>query len=288
MRQTWTVVGAVALTSVLAACPPSSYGPFPDGDGTSVPLYGDTLVDVTSTLVDNLRLIDSAGRARGTLPERLEEVVPAHWMRDFFGNTLQYSTAGLTFTLRSLGRDGLPETDDDIFVVGRLGRSVPCELHRGPNDVALFQTQAPLCRDVPITVLPKCLDAEYGPVPEFDPGRRRRPQERVLATGERLVRLARRIDGRGRSVGALPPPSAMLGLKFEDAWGQRVGYRIDGHAFELRSAGPDGVPGNQDDIVVSARLGDVIPCVFTAGGEVRHCSVPPPECPQPGPPITGA
>lgn len=287
MRQASTVVGAVALTSVLAACPPTSYGPFPDGDGTSVPLYGDTLVDVTSTLVDNLRMIDSAGRARGTLPERLEGVVPARWRRDIFGNTLKYSTAGLSFTIRSPGRDGIPETTDDIYVTGRLGRSVPCELHRGGNDVALFESQAPLCRNVPVVVLPKCPAAEFLPLLRPIPRRTRR-QDDVLLAGYRLVHLARRIEGTGRSIGALPPAGAMIQSEFEDIWGRSVSYQVTGHAFELRSAGPDGVPGNQDDIVVSARLGDVIPCVFTAGGEVRQCSVPPPECPQPGPPITGA
>lgn len=277
MRTIRAVLGALSLAPVLAACLPHRWPPLPDQDGMSAPLYGDTILDVTNSLVGNLRMIDSVGRARGALPARLEEAVPARWLHDIFGNALEYSTDGPGFSVRSAGRDRTSGTRDDIYVVGRVGRSVPCELYR-EGVVGLFEEEAPSCRDVPVTVLPKCRDADYRGVPEYD-RRRRRPEERVLATGERLVRIAQQIEGRGRSIGALPPLSSMPGLKLQDAWGRLIDYRPVGHSFELRSAGADGIPRNSDDVVVNSEFGTTILCVFTHAGESRTSGVPSIECP---------
>jgi hypothetical protein len=276
MRRTYGIPGLLIVVMVLGACPSPSVRPVPDREGVSAPLYGDSVVDVTARLVTSVPLIDSAGRARGALPQHLEEVLPARWLRDIFGNVIEYSRAGPSFTLRSPGRDRIKDTDDDVFVTGRLGRSVPCELHR-PGFVSLFQEQAPLCRDVPVIVLPGCPNAEFRPVPEFS-ARRARPEDHVRATGERLVFLAWRVDGRGRAIGALPPASSIPWLDFKDSWGRPVAYRVSGQSFELASAGADGIPDTGDDVLVKAELGASIPCLFTHGGQQRTCDIPPPGC----------
>lgn len=247
----------------------------------SAPLYGDSLVDVSSRLLGSLQIIDSVGRAQGTLPDRLEEALPTRWLRDIFGNPLEYSVAGLHFTLRSAGRDGMIRTEDDIAVTGRVGRSIPCELQIG-SVVELYEDKAPLCSEVPVVVLPRCPEAEFRSLPELSHTRGR---NRILATGERLVHLARRIEGRGRSLGALPPPAGVPWLDFHDAWRRPVQYLVTGYTFELRSAGADGVHHTDDDIVVNAELGGVIPCEFTHGTDRRVCSDPLPQCPGAGDPI---
>jgi hypothetical protein len=276
MRRAFVIPGPLVLAVVLGACPAPSVRPVPDANGSSAPLYGDTVVDIAARLVTSVPLVDSAGRARGALPERLDDVLPARWLRDIFGNPIQYSPDGTSFTLRSPGRDRIAGTGDDIFVTGRLGRSVPCELHR-PGLVSLFQEEAPLCSDVPIVVLPRCPHAEFQPVPELSS--RARPEDRVRATGERLVLLARRIEGRGRAIGALPPAASMAWLGFRDSWGRPVEYRVAGQGFHLVSAGADGVPGTGDDIAVNAALGAPVPCSFTHGDQQITCDIPPPSCP---------
>ena len=47
-------------------------------------------------------------------------------------------------------------------------------------------------------------------------------------------------------------PLFMSDLIRDDAWGTRISYQAEGENFELRSAGPDGVIGNTDDIVRNA------------------------------------
>jgi hypothetical protein len=277
MRRAFVASGLLVVAMVLGACPSPSSRTVPDANGVLAPMYGDTVVDIAARLIASVSLVDSAGRARGALPERLDGIVPARWLRDIFGNPILYSPDGLSFTLRSPGRDGIADTGDDIFVTGRLGRSVPCEFHR-PGSVTLFHEEAPLCRDVPIVVLPRCRDAEFLPVPELS-ARRARPQDGVRATGEHLVFLARRVEGRGRAIGALPPASSMAWLGFRDAWGRPVEFRVAGPSFHLVSAGADGIPDTGDDITVKAALGAPVPCIYTHGDQQRTCDIPPPTCP---------
>lgn len=284
MKPVCLILGGLALVSGLEACHGRAITAFPNGDGMSAPQYGDSLVDVMSKLMRHVQLIDSVGRARGALPNRLDEALPSRWLQDIFGNPLEYSVAGPSFTVRSAGRDGILDTPDDISVTGRLGRSVPCEL-RSQNRINRFEERAPLCSEVPIVMLPTCPDAEFLSLtaPADRPSGRSR--DRVLATGERLVRLARRIDGRGRALGVLPPPGGLPWVSSEDAWGHTVQYKPDGRRFELRSAGSDGVPGTADDILVRAELGGIIRCEFTYGVEIRSCRDPLPQCPGAGEPI---
>lgn len=277
MRRRYVISGLLMVAMVLGACPSPSVRPVTDRNGISAPLYGDTVVDIAARLVTSVPLIDSADRAHGTLPADLEEILPARWLRDIFGNTIDYSTDGPSFTLRSPGRDRISDTGDDIFVTGRLGRIVPCELHR-PGFVSLYQDEAPLCREVPVLVLPRCPAAEFQEVPRFS-ARRARPEDQIRATGERLVLLARRLEGRGRAIGALPPASSMPWLDFRDSWGRPVAYRIAGQSFDAVSAGADGIPDTGDDVAVKAVLGESVPCIFTYGGQQKTCDVPPPRCP---------
>lgn len=277
MRRACVIPGALVVAILLGACPSPFVFPGPAPNGASAPMYGDTMVDIAARLVTSVSLIDSAGRARGALPERLDGILPARWLRDIFGNPIQYSPDGWNFTLRSPGGDRIADTGDDVFVTGRLGRSVPCEL-RQPGYVSFFHEQAPLCRDVPILVLPICRDAEYLPVPEFS-ARYSRVEERVRETGERLVLLARRLDGKARALGALPPASGTARPDFRDAWGRPVEYRVAEQSFLLVSPGADGILDTTDDISVEAALGASIPCMFAHGDQQISCDIPPPTCP---------
>lgn len=279
MTRAFAVLGAAAIASGLGACSPEYRPIFSGGDGTSAPVHGDSVLATALRLVGHVSLIDSVGRVRGTLPQRLEEAVPPGWLRDVFGNPLEYSTAGPEFTVRSAGRDGMQATADDILVTGRLGRSVPCEL-RMQDVIDRYEETAPLCSEGPVVVLPECPGAEFHPVPGIGRG-----ADPVGATGERLAYIARRVDGRGRAIGALPSVERLPSLEREDAWGRPIRYRVAGHRFELRSAGPDGRPDTGDDIVVDGELGGIIACEFTNGSERVRCVDPLPQCPRAGEPL---
>lgn len=276
MSNSIVVIGTAVVTSVLGACQPRI---FPDTAGANAPIYGDSVQHVTIAVGQHAQLIDSAGRARGALPSRLEEVLPTRWLRDIWGNPLAYSTRGTDFTLRSAGRDGIAGNNDDIFAHGRLGRAVPCEL-RAPGYVTRFEVQAPLCEETPLLVLERCPSAEFLPeVLGENPQLARRDPAR--ATGERLARIARRIDGTGRALGALPHAASAFwqNQAAVDAWGRRLVYRPAGRRFELRSAGADGVPDTVDDVHVHAELGGVIRCEFIHAGQANRCAEFLPQCP---------
>jgi hypothetical protein len=73
-----------------------------------------------------------------------------------------------------------------------------------------------------------------------------------------------RLDSLGRTSGSLPPalPPVLGGPEASgtDPWGRRVRYTPQGLGFELRSAGPDGVLENEDDVVAVGRVGRNLPC----------------------------
>ena len=43
-------------------------------------------------------------------------------------------------------------------------------------------------------------------------------------------------------------PDWIKGGKFVDAWDRPIEYRVEGKTFRLRSCGPDGIPGTDDDL----------------------------------------
>jgi hypothetical protein len=257
------VVSSVLFSVVwLAGCQPRQAMGGPD------PLAGTASVDgdrtILTRLVRSVQLIDSVGRERSTLPTTLEGILPVSWLTDPQGRPLNYVVEQTSFSLRATGQDGLFHTHDDIYVVGRLGRSLPCELY-----VAGYRTNyenvAPSCDTAPATVLQLCSGEEL--VPEYP---RRRPNP-VELTGERLVLLSRRIECMGRSFGSLPRATGIPLYQWEDAWGQQLRYSAGQSTYEVRSPGADGRFDTEDDVAVRAELGHTIPCRYFVGLDEREC-----------------
>lgn len=88
------------------------------------------------------------------------------------------------------------------------------------------------------------------------------PEDPVARTQFRLSYLQGRIERGCRGAGQLPERleevlpgcAAASGTDLcRDAWGREFGYEHHGRAFTIRSAGPDGVLGNGDDLKVSGQ-----------------------------------
>ncbi|HEX6158526.1 MAG TPA: TonB family protein, partial [Thermoanaerobaculia bacterium] len=54
-----------------------------------------------------------------------------------------------------------------------------------------------------------------------------------------------------RSLRPLLSPTYIKPMPERDAWGRPFSYRVEGTSYRLASAGPDGVAGNEDDVVVT-------------------------------------
>ena len=88
-------------------------------------------------------------------------------------------------------------------------------------------------------------------------------------TAFRLRQLQVGIQKYVRAHGELPDsiPQALATLATRrgepklrsDAWGAPLAYTRTGTAYELRSPGPDGQGGTEDDIVLSSSLQEVLP-----------------------------
>lgn len=110
-------------------------------------------------------------------------------------------------------------------------------------------------------------------------------RDSILAVGQRLVRVARAIDGYGREIGTTPETfrgPVIWGRtqdgRLLDLWGTGVRYRTAGERFELTSAGPDQSLDTADDIIVRAEIGSGVPCEFRTQWGDQRCAEPTPEC----------
>lgn len=264
--------------------------------GTRIPPYGhgrsgisraDSVLATGRELVLLVWHVDAYGRAGGRLPSTLAPVLehdPAArpLARDEWGRGIRYTSDSGRMELRSAGSDGSFGTADDVIVLGRLGRNIPCE-RRDEYRAHGFPDLAPECSNGPGFVLPLCPALESA---EHDEKALAPLGDPTLATGRRLVALARRADWHARRIGD-PPPSlrAVTGFrKPVDGWGREVRYVSQSSGFEFRSPGADGVFDNRDDVFVSTLLGSTIPCAFRTQQGTLSCTMPPPACPAQSPP----
>jgi len=230
-----------------------------------------------------VREIDAEGRTIKALPAWLSDAQSAQRrsFTDAWGRPLDVQVRGALYELRSAGRDGSHGNDDDVVAIGKLGRSLPCEVRR-LQDVARFEDVAPPCDETPPdTIYPLCEALKRAGITR-DAGP---PADSVAAEGEHLVRVARVMDGYARELSTLPLqlrnlplPGQNASRELVDVWGSVVAYTPRSTAFELRSAGPDRTSGSHDDVVVNGVLGTPARCSFRVGDEVRSCAVPPPPC----------
>ena len=248
----------------------------------------DSILETAARMTSLVEFVDAHGRPSRNLPSTLEPVQRDRpgLAGDIWGRSFRYVPRGLHFELRSAGPDASFETDDDVVMLGQLGRSIPCEV-RMMGRVVRREDRAPPCvADAEVLVLPLCpLLVSSLPVVEARPATAR---DSVLLTGRRLVRFARGVDETGRRRGGLPPsmqtvpgyPRAGDGWEFADAWERAVRYVPRGRTFEMRSSGADGAFDTRDDIVVSAELGRTIPCAFQTEDGAVTCEDAPPPCPE--------
>lgn len=243
-------------------------------------------VRVTIARVHGLvRTIDRVGREAGALPQTLIDptVEPGFSGRDPWGREFQYSATGRAFEIRSAGSDGTMGTTDDIVAIGRLGRAIPCEI-RHDGLTTTWDRVAPSCERMKTERIYTLCPALSGSdrVDRSIPHTRR---DSILAVGQRLVRVARAIDGYGREIGTTPETLSGPGIwgrtqdgRLLDLWGSGVRYRISSEEFELASAGPDRNLDTADDIIVSAAIGSGVVCEFRAEWGEQRCAEPTPEC----------
>ena len=279
LRKMARVVLIATAAALLGGCPPSIH---PVGHPHPDRTHRDSVLATGRRLIGLVAHVDAYARESGALPADLSPVVtriPGAGERtvDLWGRAVRYIARSQRFELRSAGGDGAFDNADDIVVLGRLGRQIPCEVREEERTFG-YDEMAPPCTDSPIPVLALCPALEHADAAEEVLSA---PADPVLATGRRLVGLARRADWHARRMGGAPPTlRAFVGFREPvDAWERRVRYTPQEWEFELRSAGGDGVFATGDDVVVTAPLGRAVPCEFQAGGETATCDAPPPPCP---------
>lgn len=241
----------------------------------------DSIEATRMVLLGAVRQVDSIARVRGEMPARWDIPERPAIPTDIWGRSLRFTSTETEFQLLSLGSDGVMGTEDDLVVSGRPGRSVPCEMRDEYGTKRFEDVVSPCDESVPL-VLPFCsvlLDlASLQAALESDPN----PED---ATGRRLVRFARIIEGVGRERGGLPtslhsvPGHPRLpGWGIPDAWGSPIHYSWEGSVFTLRSFGADRIANTSDDVLVHAELGRPARCSYRIGDRVQECADPPPPC----------
>jgi hypothetical protein len=274
-------LGCAVLGIASLACVPHQRGNNP------LPLYTrqDSVRAAIARVHGLVRAIDREGRATGALPQTLIDSTaePGFSGRDPWGRDLQYSATGRAFEIRSAGSDGTMGTADDIVAVGRLGRAIPCEI-RHDGITTTWDRVAPACERMKTErIYPLCPSLSRSDrVDRSIPPTQR---DSILAVGQRLVRVARAIDGYGREIGTTPETltgpeiwGRMQDGQLLDLWGSGVRYRISGEEFELASAGPDHNLDTADDIIVRAAIGSGVACVFRTEWGEQRCAEPTPAC----------
>jgi hypothetical protein len=272
----------VALVTLVGCKPhPPIGGPIPIG-------VDDPILSSRRRMAVILRLVDSAGRDAGRLPGHLQQLqaVDSSRRKDAWGELITYAAHDDRFELGSNGPDRIRGTQDDILMMGRLGRNLPCEIRVGAR-VLYLDEQAPRCQASGGWILPLC------------PRLNRRPAndpvaisvaDSIALTGTRLVRYAWSVDERAREIGALPAslgtvlgyPRVANGRDLADAWGRAVRFTARDSSFELRSSGADATFNTPDDIFLNAIVGTDIHCRYRSGAGEETCRSQPPNCPVKG------
>lgn len=274
-------LGCALIGMTALACVPHERG-----DGLHPLATRQDSVRVTIARVHGLvRTMDRVGRETGALPQTLIDPTaePGFSGRDPWGRELQYSATGRAFEIRSAGSDGTRGTTDDIVAIGRLGRAIPCEL-RHDGLTTRWDRVAPPCERMSTETIYRLCPA----LSQSDRVNRTIPathRDSILAVGQRLVRVARAIDGYGREIGTTPETLSGPGIwgrtqdgRLLDLWGTAVRYRISSEEFELTSAGPDRNLDTADDIIVRAAIGSGVACEFRTEWGEQRCAEPTPAC----------
>jgi hypothetical protein len=103
--------------------------------------------------------------------------------------------------------------------------------------------------------------------------------EAVSLTSRILYGIVQALDAYGREAGTLPEHLAELSeAGTEDAWGRKLHYAESGLRFEVRSAGPDGRFGTDDDIVATGQVGRNRPCEIRSEASVTRWEEFAPRC----------
>jgi len=274
-------LGCVLIGVAAIACVPREHG-----DDLLPLVTRQDSVRVTIARVHGLvRTMDRVGREAGVLPQTLTapSAEPGSSGRDSWGRELQYSATGRAFEIRSAGSDGTMGTSDDIIAIGRLGRAIPCEL-RHDGVTTRWDRVAPPCERMSTERIYRLCPAlsRSDRVDRTIPATHR---DSILAVGQRLVRVARAIDGYGREIGTTPETLSGPGIwgrtqdgRLLDLWGIAVRYTISGEEFELTSGGPDQNLNTADDIIVRAAIGSGVACEFRTEWGEQRCAELPPEC----------
>jgi hypothetical protein len=243
----------------------------------------DSVSATAMSLYRLVREIDAEGRTIKALPSWLSDAQSAQRrsLTDAWGRPFDVQVRGSLYEIRSAGPDGSHGNHDDVVAVGKLGRSLPCEVRRLQH-VARFEDVAPPCDETPPDTIYALCEALKRPVTTRNGVP---PLDSVAAEGEHLVRVARIMDGYARELSTLPLqlrniplPGQNASRELVDVWGSVVAYTAHSPAFELRSAGQDRIRGSADDVVVNGVLGTPAQCSFRVGDEVRSCALPPPPC----------
>lgn len=274
-------LGCALLGIAALACVPH------ERDDDLLPLYTrqDSVRVAIARVHGLVGVMDREGRGAGALPQTLIDPTaqPGFSGRDPWGHEFRYSATGRAFEIRSAGSDGTMGTADDIIAVGRLGRAIPCEV-RHDGLITTWDRVAPSCeRMTTEKIYPLCPSlSESDRVDRSIPPTRR---DSIATVGQRLVRVARTIDGYGREIGTAPETLSGPGIwgrtqdgRLLDLWGSGVRYRVSGEEFELASAGPDRNLDTADDIIVRAAIGSGVACEFRAEEGEQRCAEPAPAC----------
>ena len=272
------IVLCVVATTLPAACRSAQPTPRVTHD---VNLAGDSAAAVARSLAQLVLLIDQHGRPLKELPPTLWPVLEQFQLgqrADLWGTDFLYRPDGLRFSLRSAGRDRIFHTEDDIVTRGQLGRNRPCEIRYGSQ--VYHDPAAPACTpDADVVIVQLCPALRNLRI--VDPGALVTAHDTVEATGQRLVTIARMVDGLGREVGGVPPTLLAVSRpdQLVDAWGRNVRYRPGDREFEVRSRGGDATFDTRDDIIVVAQLGAEVKCEFVTEAGVATCNRRSPHCP---------
>ena len=155
--QRFAMAGALAASACAAPISPGRVDTPPPGPTKVV--VSDTEIDLAGSadnatavrLGDLVHYVATFAGASDSLPSSLESVIEnqpriVRLATDVWGRVVRYTPTGSTFELRSAGRDGAFDTPDDVWSVGRSGRSVPCVTYVGDRRIE-YTHAAPPCPD---------------------------------------------------------------------------------------------------------------------------------------------
>ena len=104
----------------------------------------DRVAQTGRMLVRIARRTDALAREVGGLPPNLRQVAGPIYLVDGWKRAVRYRPSGTSFEVRSGGRDGVFDNDDDVVVRARLAHTIPCEF-TGPQGTGTCPEPPPPC-----------------------------------------------------------------------------------------------------------------------------------------------